>query len=180
MKTCVCVSPLSAAVFVSGIAIATIALSASGAPLFMGLGDLPGAIDNSSATGVSADGSVVAGTGRTVSGNEAFRWTSGGGMVGLGDLAGGSFDSRARATSGDGSVVVGRGRSASGFEAFVWDATNGMRELDQILTSLGVDLTGWTLSEARSISADGLTIVGSGKNPSGENLNTSNVAEPAM
>ena len=88
---------------------------------------------------------------------------------GLGDLAGGSFDSRARATSSDGSVVVGRGRSASGFEAFVWDATNGMRELDQILTSLGVDLTGWTLSEARSISADGLTIVGSGKNPSGEN-----------
>lgn len=43
-----------------------------------------------------------------------------------------------------------------------------MRGLKEILTSdFGLDLTGWTLSEAHDISADGRTIVGSGINPDG-------------
>jgi hypothetical protein len=42
-----------------------------------------------------------------------------------------------------------------------------MRELDQVLTDMGLDLTGWTLSEARGISDDGLTIVGNGPIASG-------------
>lgn len=43
-----------------------------------------------------------------------------------------------------------------------------MRQLDQVLTSdFGLDLTGWTLIRATSISDDGLTIVGQGTNPSG-------------
>jgi len=70
----------------------------------------------------------------------------------------------AAAVSGDGSVVVGY---ASG-RPFIWDATNGMRDLSQVLTSLGVDLTGWTLTSPTDISADGSTIVGSGTNPSGQ------------
>ncbi|WP_271949845.1 PEP-CTERM sorting domain-containing protein [Microcystis aeruginosa] len=38
----------------------------------------------------------------------------------------------------------------------------------RVLTNdYGLDLTGWTLSSASAISADGLTIVGSGINPSG-------------
>ena len=45
---------------------------------------------------------------------EAFRWTTGGGMVGLGDLPGGNFYSDADGVSGDGSVVVGCSDSASG------------------------------------------------------------------
>ena len=36
-------------------------------------------------------------------------------------------------------------------------------------TGLGLDLTGWELFEARDISGDGLTIVGFGRNPSGDN-----------
>ncbi|MCA2553178.1 MAG: PEP-CTERM sorting domain-containing protein, partial [Microcystis sp. M04BS1] len=44
----------------------------------------------------------------------------------------------------------------------------GMRSLQEVLTNgYGLDLTGWTLSTARAISADGLTIVGGGTNPSG-------------
>ena len=62
---------------------------------------------------------------------------------------------------------MGRSHSASGAEAFVWDATNGMRELDQVLSDLGLDLTGWTLTQALSVSVDGQTIVGFGTNPSG-------------
>jgi len=89
-------------------------------------------------------------------------------FMGLGDFAGGATLSQAFGTSADGSVVVGRGMSALGNEAFIWDSANGMRELDQVLANeLGLDLTGWTLTSAAGISADGLTIAGYGTNPSG-------------
>ena len=89
-------------------------------------------------------------------------------MVGLGDLAGGGFSSRALAVSADGSVVVGFGDSASSSEAFIWDQTHGMRNLrDVLVNDLGLDLTGWQLIHANGISADGLTIVGRGRNPGG-------------
>ena len=132
---------------------------------FTGLGDLAGGSFYSYAYGVSADGSVAVGRSISASGSEAFRWTDGGGMVGLGDLAGGSFSSRAFGVSADGSAVVGRGSSASGTEAFVWDETNGMRGLMQVLMDQGIDMTGWSLTEASGVSADGLTIVGYGTNP---------------
>ena len=73
----------------------------------------------------------------------------------------------ASGVSADGSVVVGVGASSSGGEAFVWDETNGMRALIQILADQGIDMTGWNLKGATGISADGLTIVGSGINPLG-------------
>ena len=66
-----------------------------------------------------------------------------------------------------GRVHVGFGYSASGKEAFIWDSTNGMRELDQVLTDAGLDLTGWTVKSATAVSDDGLTIAGDGVNPSG-------------
>jgi probable HAF family extracellular repeat protein len=135
----------------------------------VGLGHLPGGGFDSRAFAASADGSVVVGRSDSASGDEAFRWTSDGGMVGLGHLPGGGFDSRAFAASADGSVVVGRSDSASGDEAFIWDSTNGMRALAQVLTDLGIDLTGWTVTEATGASGDGLTIVGYGTNPSGDN-----------
>jgi len=133
----------------------------------VGLGDLPGGSFGSGAISVSGDGSTVVGQGTSESGQEAFLWTSNGGMVGLGDLAGGDFHSVATDVSGDGSVVVGEGNSASGYETFLWDATNGMRELHQLLTGFGLNLTGWRLDGGASISADGQTIVASGTNPSG-------------
>ena len=106
-------------------------------------------------TGVSADGSVVVGYGSSASGETAFRWTSGGGMVGLGDLPGGIFQSDAHSVSADGSVVVGNSTSASGFEAFRWTSGGGM-------VGLG-DLPGGIFSStAESISADGSVIVGVG------------------
>ena len=133
----------------------------------MGLGHLAGGFFSSNAFAVSADGSVVVGVSPSSSGTEAFRWTESGGMVGLGDLPGGIFHSNASGVSADGSVVVGRSYSSSGTEAFVWDETNGMRALMQILEDQGVDMTGWNLDLASGISADGLTIVGTGTNPLG-------------
>ncbi|CAK9078657.1 PEP-CTERM sorting domain-containing protein [Durusdinium trenchii] len=133
----------------------------------VGLGDLPGGGFSSSAQSVSADGAVVVGWGDSASGQEAFRWTSGSGMVGLGYLPGG-FSSQAYGVSGDGSIVVGRSFTSQGREAFLWDDDNGMRNLKDILTlDYGLDLTGWTLDEARGITADGRAIVGTGTNPNG-------------
>ena len=163
------------AISADGLVVVGAGTSASGLEAFrwtgesgmVGLGDLPGGSFSSEATGVSADGLVVVGASPSASGLEAFRWTSESGMVGLGDLPGGSFTSNAAAVSADGSIVVGWGRSGSGIEVFIWDQANGMRELDEVLTALGLDLTGWALTRARGISADGTTIVGWGTNPDG-------------
>lgn len=133
----------------------------------MPLGDLPGGIESSAAYAVSADGSTIVGRATSASGFEAFRWTQASGMVGLGDLPGGSFDSYANGVSSDGSIVVGKATTGAGSEAFIWDATNGMRRLQDVLTALGLDMTGWRLATARSISADGTTIVGGGVSPGG-------------
>ncbi len=141
-------------------------------PGFTGLGSLPGGDFNSIAKGVSADGSTVVGWSSSALGwrGEAFRWTSGGGMVGLGGLAGEDFRFRSsvEGVSADGSTVVGQSISATGHEAYIWDAANGMQSLKDMLESnYGLDLTGWWLKEAHGISDDGLTIVGYGCNPSG-------------
>jgi probable HAF family extracellular repeat protein len=125
------------------------------------LGDLSGGTLQSDAFGISFDGSVVVGMGNSASGNEAFRWTSGGGMVGLGDLPAGIFDSRALNVSADGLVIVGRSESALGDdEAFRWTAADGM-------VGLG-DLAGGAFdSVALGLSADGSVIVGRGVSASG-------------
>ena len=129
----------------------------------VGLGDLSGGGFDSSAIGVSVDGSVVVGFGDSANGREAFRWTQGTGMVGLGDLSGGGFSSVPHGVSGDGSVIVGHGD-----EAFIWNSSQGMQSLKQVLTNdYGLNLAGWTLISAQAISADGLTVVGTGTNPSG-------------
>jgi probable HAF family extracellular repeat protein len=135
----------------------------------VGLGTLPGGAD-SIANWVSADGSVIVGA----SAGEAFRWTLGGGMVGLGSLPGAApfTTTEGLAASADASVVVGLSfnfLSNSG-GAVIWDASHGMRSLQQVLTiDFALDLTGWTLREATGISADGMTIVGTGTNPRGQN-----------
>src|SRR5262245_54783752 len=68
---------------------------------FFGLGDVSGGNFHSDAYGVSANGSVVVGRGDTPVNFEgdAFRWTSGTGMVALGDLPGGDPNSYALGVS---------------------------------------------------------------------------------
>ena len=92
---------------------------------FVPLGDLPGGLFLSEASGVSADGSVVVGTSVSASGAEAFRWMPREGMVGLGFLPG-FPTSAALATSANGSVVVGTGVGPGKDEAVRWTAANGM------------------------------------------------------
>ena len=121
----------------------------------VGLGDL-GALFQSIAWSVSADGSVV--VGQSLNGqsfNEAFRWTESTGMVGLGDLPGGIFSSRALIVSADGSVVVGLGRNSDDYyEAFRWTETTGMVGLGALPGAIIIQ------SGVSAMTPDGSAIVG--------------------
>jgi hypothetical protein len=90
-------------------------------------------------------------------------------MKGLGDLPDGYFNSESRGVSGDGETIVGIATATFSIpqDAFIWHRTHGMRSLKSYLIGLGVDLTGWSLTSAEAISADGTTIVGYGGSPAG-------------
>ena len=121
------------------------------------------------ASAVSDDGSVVVGTLGSGPTFEAFRWTEATGIVPLGTL-GPNNESRARGVSRDGSRVVGYITSTldDSSQAFIWDAEHGMRLLkDRLEQDCGLDLTGWTLTQAWDVSNNGPTIVGRGINPQG-------------
>jgi probable HAF family extracellular repeat protein len=135
-----------------------------------GLGFLPGGTF-SLANAVNADGSVVVGYSDSTNagGNiEAFRWF-GGTMTGLGFLPGGTY-SLANAVNADGSVVVGYSQSTfagGNQEAFRWTTSTGMQSVQVLLITSGVNMTGWTLTSANGVSADGSVIVGYGTDPLG-------------
>ena len=134
----------------------------------VGLGELPFGGFNDGARAVSADGSAIVGTAFNFLDYQAFRWSSGSGMVSLGFLSGGT--SEAQDVSGDGSVVVGNSGTLLNSQAFLWHASLGMVNLKNYLTDHDVaGLTGWTLTDAEGVSADGRTIVGRGINPQGQN-----------
>ena len=84
--------------------VAILLVSGGQAAEFIPLGDLSGGDFHSSATGVSDDGTVVAGNGTPASGGGAFRWTAATGPVALGGLPG---RTSAEAVSADGATVVG-------------------------------------------------------------------------
>lgn len=143
-----------------------------------GLGFLsgPGSY-GSRANAISPDGSVIVGLSPSPncisSGKEAFRWEDNV-MIGIGDLPGGDFYSWANDVSENGRVIVGYSVTAGHFgygwvtEAFIWDSFHGMRNLKNVLQDdYELDLSGWTLTDATGVSADGFTIVGHGINPDG-------------
>ena len=132
----------------------------------VGLGVLPDATF-SIATATSSDGSVV--VGRSGGGShttpQVFRWTSSSGMVAIGSAFLSPFHFPTVDVSSDGNTIVGR--SPTG--AFLWTPTLGMVDLKDYLVRRGVNgLEEWTLNEARAVSYDGLSIVGSGTNPAGD------------
>lgn len=134
------------------------------------LGDLPGGEFRSSAQGMSPDGTYIVGQGLSDNGLEAFIWTEQSGMTGLGDLDGGAFESRAFAVSADGSTIVGEASADNGVTAFIWTESTGMITVRSLIENeLNLDITGWQLNAATDISDDGLTIVGNGVNPTGQN-----------
>ncbi len=134
---------------VAVLAASTPAICVAQQPSFLGIGFLSGH-NTSRADAVSADGSVVVGlSGPQALGtsppSQAFRWTSGSGMVGLGFLTDSSI-SWALGVSADGQTVVGLGGSPQ--QAFRWTPSNGM------------DALGGNSSIANGVSGDGSVVVG--------------------
>jgi probable HAF family extracellular repeat protein len=128
-------------------------LSWAGTASFRGVGDLPSGQFFSYAYSISADGSVVVGSGRPGPSWQAFRWTESTGLQGLGAKPTGDSDSsEAHGASADGAVVVGYvGLYGTPSEAFRWTA-GGM-------VGLGY-LEGGDQSEAYDVSGDGSAVVG--------------------
>lgn len=112
---------------------------------------LPGVLP----TDASADGTVIVGY--------PFRWTANGGLEALAVI---NLDaSQPVVCSQDGLIVVGTYISSipgAGTRPFVWKLGVGARDLRDHLGGAGVDLSGWGAMWAGDISADGLTIAGTG------------------
>jgi len=129
-------------------------------PSFEGLGSLHPTIQDSEALAVSADGNVVVGASRSSAGQEAFRWTPGGGMQGLGDLSGGDVFSVASGVSADGNVVVGAGTIGT-------DSSRAFRSVAPFtsltqLPNFSCSISCPDVAAANGVSPDGNTVVGVG------------------
>ena len=120
------------------------------------LGFLPGE-SQSTATAVSADGSVVAG----LSGLSAFRWTEGTGIEAIGNFVPSGI-------SADGNLIVGTSMDAVPV-ATIWSSATGAQSLQSYLASkFSLELPGWqSLTDVVAISDDGLTVAGNGINADG-------------
>jgi probable HAF family extracellular repeat protein len=141
------------------IALAALLLAAEAGgqvPTFTGVGDLAGGATGSVALAISSDGNVVVGESESTSGTQAFRWTSGGGMVGLGFLSMADPWSSARGVSSNGSVIAGSSRDASGVvRAWRWSGSS----LTALNTLSCNDCD--PVTEGFGLSGDGLVVVGS-------------------
>lgn len=119
-----------------------------------------GAASNSAGNAVSDDGSIIVGfTLQQGSGVAAF-WTAASGWRPM--VSNGDFGS-AQGLTPDGSIAVG----SSANRAFIWDPEHGLRNLQNLLTTNGINLTGWNLIGAVDISDDGQTILGYGTDSTG-------------
>lgn len=109
----------------------------------------------SRATGISADGTIIAGTSRTLLGNEPFIYSESTGLTGLGTNGVINSSSGATDISSDGSVIVGSLLSpiTNRSEAFRWTESGGIE-------GLGTLEGGTTGSSATAISGNGKVIVG--------------------
>lgn len=136
------------------------------------LGTLPGAsLQRSGANAISADGRTVVGySADATSAGVPMFWREAGGMKAP-HMPGGATWGQLLAVSADGEVMVGsvqRPPSTALTLAFRWDRVAGSRDMKTYLLSLGLtQVSGWILSDAVGISADGTVIVGNGFNTSG-------------
>jgi len=107
---------------------------------FRSLGQMPGSAMGTDVSGISGDGSTIAGYGwicttfnpdgscQTAGDVQAFRWTPAGGYQTLGTPGTSAFFG-AGAVSYDGSVIVGEHPPENGYSAFRWTAATGMVQL---------------------------------------------------
>lgn len=137
------------------------------------IGDLSGWDIFTQINAVSLHGTTVVGYSKTESATEAphdraFAWTADTGITPLPVLEPQTPQSQAQDLSADGSVIVGWSQTLVGQRAALWFGGQVV-DAQHYFASLGVPgLDGWWLLSAEGVSSDGLTIVGSGINPSGQ------------
>lgn len=135
------------------------------APLFIGLGVLPGDV-TSFAWDVTDDGETVVGYSFDEEKDpEAFRWTKESGMEGLGVLQG-ADESWAYSVSADGSVIAGYSNGA-GSNSFRRTENQGMVEIPDLPGDQGISHRG-----ATGVSSDGTVIVGAAPSSNGREAYT--------
>jgi len=131
-----------------------IAIYDTGSATWTNLGGIGGTIDNSTSSGwgISGDGQTLVGLGWTA-GLEAraISWTQGSGLAELSMSGPSAYQARANSTNFDGSVIGGWEDNDNGRQGSVW--VNGAQELL-------FDTNGFAVSEALSISDDGVWVTG--------------------
>lgn len=110
----------------------------------------------------SADGTFFSGTSLATGTNPAY-WTRENGLQHL-PLLGDHFFGNVLGMSADGWVIVG---TSQGVEC-VWIDQGEAIEFIDYAESFGLDMTGWSILNARQVSADGTTIVGTARHASWE------------
>ncbi len=118
------------------------------------------------ALSITADASTV--TGRYGKGNaqEPLLWTSAG-ASGVGNASGTDAGTGWDIADDDANVIVGTAQlvNTSDYVAIIWIEDQGTFQLKSWLEdNFGLDLSGWTLENARGVSDNGLVIVGHGEN----------------
>lgn len=116
------------------------------------------------ASGVSTDGQRICGT----KDGFAFYYDQNAGLIDIGALPGETWGSTATGVADDGTVVGFSGDPFFSFPAaFIWTQQGGIQKLQERLVALGVDVAGYYLYTATSVSADGRVIAGCAIDPSG-------------
>ena len=129
---------------------------------------------------ISADGSVIAGSGQTGGDINAWTWTAAGGFASVPPGPGSDYPSASvNGISFDGSVLVGTqilwnqpAPNPNGviYSAAFWrNSPSGYQFsfVEDVLEEAGVDLTGWHLTRAYDVSDNGRAIIGDGIDPRG-------------
>ncbi|NMA97856.1 MAG: hypothetical protein GX970_07070, partial [Phyllobacteriaceae bacterium] len=143
-------------------------LASGGGSAAQSLGSLTGALGNSTANAVSADGSIVVGYSADADGRDrAFRWKEGATngvvdnpeMLDMGTLGG--HESWARGITRDGVWAVGTSTTETDHEiAFRWSEETGMESIGDWLARHDVEIGDQWLATATSISDDGRIVGG--------------------
>ncbi|MBK8630391.1 MAG: autotransporter domain-containing protein [Sphingomonadales bacterium] len=123
----------------------------------------------SSVSGISRDGATIVGQSRGSNGLVQATYWREGTATGLGFLTGftptetarySKFATNALAASADGSVIVGQMENSDDGSAWRWSSSTGMQDLNVLATNAGINLNGFTLADAASVSDNGQFITG--------------------
>jgi probable HAF family extracellular repeat protein len=127
------------------------------------LGRFSGDASNYRANAISTDGGVIVGASQE---RGAFIWTQAAGLQALANL---SSAATALDVSASGSVIVGSDKLGTDLytSAVFWRGGVEFKLKDYLLSQGNTTVSGWDLRLATGVSDDGLTIVGTGIDPSG-------------